>query len=753
MLQVIKLYYFYKFSKITRGVFVLLFSQGLSIYPLLAQKDSLLPHKDFELSVEDMLETDNTQRKTRGVVSLSRREESIFEAPFAASVITREEIVQSGALSIPEALRLLPGVIVRETSAGNFDVNIRGLNNLPPNGGFQEQDNRNSLVMIDGRPVYNYFSGGTFWETLPVSIQDIEKIELVRGPVSALYGPNAVTGAINIITRYPETEGAYTNASVELGNQGTLRASNVFGFRFGDRLSILGSANITHRDRQSDDFYSLVSNEFAPTPVGFTNYLTPAPLTLSEEAFASNYPNVERSIERLAMNAYVRWLPLDKAQLDLKVGFEESQVIRPYAENGYTPHSQMRSESWYVDLFTRIGNNTFHLSRQQGEQEPGINVLGLHYNFNLTDAEYNYFLTLGNLNVEPGLNYRRITYDDTPYQGNTGDGFLNASRTIEDVGASLRLDYKKNRWRIIGAIRADKFNFPNDWVLSYQTVLNYNIDNRHLFWAMYGSASRSPFMLDMFTNIRDESVVETPGGSMGSLIVGLGNTDLKLFNTRSMEVGYRFKPNDKFQLALEGFYTEGQDLALSTQGFNFDNPDANNAINILVKFENIDLIARQLGFTFSAEYKSRKIQLRPFVTWQQTNISNFSPFITRPDSDPTGAQNTSVQSDIDNYQATPTLYGGFLGNYLINQRFSINLNAYFFTNQVLTNRVDNLNDLESNPARVKGKAIVNMKVLFKPVRQLSMFVNLRNLLAQNSFEYYYTDTIGTTFTVGFNYEF
>ncbi len=106
----------------------------------------------------------------------SKKEESLFDAPLSSSVITRREIINSGATSIMEALRLAPGMIVREQTPGNFDIHIRGFDQVPPNSLFPYFVNTLSLVMIDNRPVYNYFNGGTFWETFPIELIDVEKI-------------------------------------------------------------------------------------------------------------------------------------------------------------------------------------------------------------------------------------------------------------------------------------------------------------------------------------------------------------------------------------------------------------------------------------------------------------------------------------------------------------------------------------------------------------------------------------------------
>src|SRR5687767_615534 len=119
------------------------------------------------------------------IISVSKKAEFLFDAPLSATVVTKEEISRAGCTSIMEALRLVPGMIVREQSNGNYDIYLRGMDNAPPNAPF-EGGSTTTLVMIDDRPIYNYLRGGTFWETLPIDINDVEKIEVVRGPAGAL---------------------------------------------------------------------------------------------------------------------------------------------------------------------------------------------------------------------------------------------------------------------------------------------------------------------------------------------------------------------------------------------------------------------------------------------------------------------------------------------------------------------------------------------------------------------------------------
>jgi iron complex outermembrane receptor protein len=186
----------------------------------------------------------------KDVVSASKKVESSFEAPLSTSVISHDEIMASGARSVEEALRLVPGLIVREKTNGNFDVHIRGNDNLPPHHMLLYSENSITLVMIDGRPVYNYVHGGTFWETLPIGITDIDRIEVVRGPSSALYGPNAVSGVVNIITKEYKSKELKVDADIQAGSQGTVISSFGVGKGISDKLAVRVTANVENHGQK-----------------------------------------------------------------------------------------------------------------------------------------------------------------------------------------------------------------------------------------------------------------------------------------------------------------------------------------------------------------------------------------------------------------------------------------------------------------------------------------------------------------------
>ena len=143
------------------------------------------------------------------VFSLSKKRENAFDAPSATYVLSSEDIRRSGATSIPEALRLVPGIQVARMDGNKWAITSRG---------FDRQFANKLLVMIDGRTVYTPLFSGVFWDVQDYVIEDIDRIEVVRGPGGTIWGANAVNGVINIITKSAaQTQGAYVSQIV--GNQ------------------------------------------------------------------------------------------------------------------------------------------------------------------------------------------------------------------------------------------------------------------------------------------------------------------------------------------------------------------------------------------------------------------------------------------------------------------------------------------------------------------------------------------------------
>ncbi|TMA43362.1 MAG: tetratricopeptide repeat protein [Deltaproteobacteria bacterium] len=188
-----------------------------------------------ESSAEDIFEEQ--------VVTASARSSSETKSPASLTVITGDEIRMSGAATVPEILRRVPGIDIAEMNPSDTNVSIRGFNRRLAN---------KVLVLVDGRSVYQDFLGGTFWPLIDVNIQDIDRIEVIRGPGSALYGANAFSGVVNIITRTGD-EIAGARAAVQAGDHRTFQGAITTGGKTG-KLTYKTSFAYERADKWTRDF-------------------------------------------------------------------------------------------------------------------------------------------------------------------------------------------------------------------------------------------------------------------------------------------------------------------------------------------------------------------------------------------------------------------------------------------------------------------------------------------------------------------
>jgi len=151
------------------------------------------PQSDLtQVSIENLMDME--------VTSVSKKEQKLSQVAAAIFVITQEDIRSSGALNIADLLRMVPGLDVAQINANTWAISARGFNSEFSSG---------LLVMIDGRNVYTATFGGVYWDVLNVPLEDIERIEVIRGPGGTSWGANAVNGVINVITKKAsETRGA-----------------------------------------------------------------------------------------------------------------------------------------------------------------------------------------------------------------------------------------------------------------------------------------------------------------------------------------------------------------------------------------------------------------------------------------------------------------------------------------------------------------------------------------------------------------
>lgn len=739
----------------------------------------------------------------KDVTSASKREESSFDAPLSTSVISYDDIIESGATTIEEALRLIPGLIVREKTNGNYDVHIRGNDNVPPGNMLLYSENSMSLVMIDNRVVYNYAHGGAFWETLPIGIEDIDRIEVIRGPASALYGPNAVTGVIHIITKKFDYEKKHLNINAQLGTQRTKIVSLNTGLRAGEKFNINLSGNYQYRDRFQEDFYLWERQIYVPAD-SLTTMAIPSSLPnarpYEERPLDVRFPDPLLGRENYCVNLALFYNMNERVQFDFSSGYQNSNSITTPLDNPYYSLTRRTSETKYINFKTKAYGFNAQLSYLFGPQDVAVDVLGMQYELRTLDATLEYDYKWKNLGIRPGISYRQANYNDEEYVDiSMNEGFLNGDRKLSTFSYGLRLEYNVlDKLRLIGALRADKYNYPAKTYLTYQAIASYNINDKNMIRGVYSRANRSPFMVDVYANFDwyrvtlEQNPSLTPYLPTGGHFYFEGNKDLKLATMDMIELGYRVKPVKQVQVDFEAFYNRTTNfdwfqldtlnalifMPISLLDYSPVGPPVQDPIpyNAVFTYRNLDLVAKQFGASISLmTVVNENLYFKVFGTIQQTRLENYKPLtvnesiyemineaamnnrlIAPPEIVPGTVDDTitmtglaalkfggSYQPDSTisiTHKATPQFYGGLMINYRILNRVNINLNLYGYGKQYLSHSFET--------GAVEPKLISNLKISYNIWKKSSIYFNARNLLNNRNREFAFVDDIGGLYLFG-----
>jgi iron complex outermembrane receptor protein len=715
------------------------------------------------------------------IESASKRSESVFDSPFSADVITRDMIQKAGARTIAEALRLLPGMIVYETTTGNFDVHIRGFDNSQPGSILPDLVSSTMLIMIDYRVVYNYLLGGTYWGSLPIDIIDVERIELVRGPVAGLYGPNAVTGVINIITRKPTSNGLYANAQAQGAvsshdpqwkNDFTLGQRSVsarIGYKY-NSLSGGASANYQSYDRFDDRLYCYLSGKQVAAK-DLVNYLTHRVIGETDANDAHlTYPEPWLGYRAVASTAFVAYEPTDKLSFVLNGGYQETRSLNQYLNSLYSPLNTYDIESWYLDLRSRFYDFTFQASFVAGhellpgnksELLDGTTRERYDYTFNTLDLILDYDFVWEWLRVRPGVSYRRAQYSGVPFSTWDGDNELEDSKAISSVAVSVALEQAPwKRLRFNEAVRLDvyfdrteKRYYPfnqTDPITkhgrlvypSYQFAITYTPADDHILRVTYGHASRSPSLLDSFFN-----GPPNPNYLNGQI---RGNNALNLLTFDTLELGYRTRFTPQTDMSIEVFGTYAHD---------FSNLYLHTIVpSIILEYDNLNLKEWQVGATVSVGFTVARVQGRVFATVQHTRLEGLAPDISNAllvfntsynPQDPKNQKNT-------NHEATPDLFGGFYLNIQPLDKLNLNVNGYYLSRRTQINtEIPTQNPSEpsiSGRIDIQQSFLLNTKVSYNFWNGLTAFINMRNLFNINKPEFAWGDPNHFLCFIGLQYD-
>ena len=399
----------------------------------------------------------------KNVSSASKTEESSFTSPLSSTVITRDEMRTWGVTTIEEALRLIPGMIVTEKTNGVYDIQVRGLNNIPDNNMLLYTENSNTLLMVDSRPVQNYAMGALTFEMLPIDIEDVERIEVVRGASGALYGANAVTGVINIITTKPDASATVVSGDVQMGTGNTFIGNVALRKAASDKFAFGVSVNFQRRDRPTSDLYVIPAqgvyyalDDNAPTS-GTTKlqsafaadleanggslrdfsaggWISPDELqnlrqiykqTDGGNTYVSIYDCLEPETPASEMfansslarrsegyNGYLTFTPATDVRIDLTGGYQRSFVNTTPVGDDYFSFNGREVKGGYVALSANVKDLSLLVNYSGGPQDYAVGVPGFKVKSNIFNASAEYDFHIGDLTVRPGLFYQNIYYED-----------------------------------------------------------------------------------------------------------------------------------------------------------------------------------------------------------------------------------------------------------------------------------------------------------------------------------------------------
>ncbi len=665
----------------------------------------------FDLSLNDLAKVK--------VTTPSKKSEVLMGSVSSVATINGEDIKKAGCRSIPEALRLLPGVQVREMSPGNYDVHIEGMDNLLPLGQqLTISNNALTLVMIDNRPVYNHFHGGTFWETLPIGIEDIDRIELVKGPNSALYGPNAVAGVINIITKLNnKQESSNGSGTLELAGNGYQRLSIYKDSKINDNWFVGMSGNAYNEQRFTDLYFT-----------DSRGYIPRDSLRFLSGSGRDRYPHPDLSLRKYGGNVFARYESGQNTFL-ISGGMQDSESQKPYVYNQQSPLSTNRSNSQYLAVDGTLGNQFFtNLSYQRGKQETE-GISGWEYEYNVIDAAADYFVDMEGLEIRPGVNFRLAVFNDKKAVElfGTDRAFLGQRRMITTISPHLRLEKSFGGTKFVAAGSVDLFNTPNQKPFNYQFGVLQRLSKSMVIRMSASNSYQGSFVLNSYY----EQIFD-----FGPLqVIQIGNQNLKLLNSREFELGLRFNPGDQLLLELEAHSRYMKDFSLLMN-------TVNTPSVFQIEYQNIPLLAHQIAATLNAQWQfNPNLYVKGYLTIQETELQHAA------------ATNDNYQdSQLQTNRAhavSPVVFGGTYGVWRFNKLFSLSSQFYFFGKQKITEE----QTTSFTPVTLRDQELYSVKLIAHLSDEAVFSIGARNLFSGDEPQFLGMDPIDKRIILGFSVNF
>jgi len=553
-------------------------------WSLQAQEKNIVDTRDLtSLNLDELMNVK--------VTSASKKEERLFSTAAAVYVITREEIRRSGMESIPELLRLAPGLDVARIDGTKWAISVRGFN-----GRFSNK----LLVLIDGRSVYSPETSGVYWEVQDVLLEDIERIEVIRGPGGTLWGANAVNGVINIITsRAEDTKGGLVTVSsgTEERGYGSIR----YGGKIGEGA-----------------YYRV-----------YGKYFNHVGLVGASGRTANDGHNGLRGGGR------IDWRLNDRDSLTLEGDVYESQLREnptaitldaPFAPPVNRPGDFSGGD--FLGRWTRILSERSSLALQVYYDRFNRDIFELGASVDTVDFDFQHHISLGTRNdLVWGFDYRHVRHQTagstaTPVQLNPN----NESTRLFSVFVEDEITLVQDRLRLMIGSKLEHYKDLGD------TSAEFNVEpsarmlwtpQRHqTVWAAVSRAVRTPARSD--TDIRGSySAFPSPDG-LPNILAFFGNQNFKSETVLAYETGYRIQPGNKLSLDIAAFYNIYDRLQTFEPGTPFFEAEPQPHVIIPIVFDNLmrgDTYGIETAANFDASavwrlsgsYSYLRMQLRPYA--------------------------------------------------------------------------------------------------------------------------------------------
>ncbi len=487
-----------------------------------SEAPSLLASADLtSLSLEQLMDME--------VTSVTKTPERRSQSAAAIYVLTADDIRRSGATSIPEALRLVPGVEVSRINSSQWSIGIRG---------FATGLSRYTLVLIDGRSVYSPLFAGTYWDAQDTTLEDIDRIEVIRGPGGSLWGSNAVNGVINIITKSSkDTQGMLASAG-----GGTEERS--FGdLRYGGQIGEGGHYRVYGKYFDRGASFSDAGDGFDAWQGGRGGFRSDWDLEDKQTLTVQGDYYLENTGVRKVMPIYTP--PFSQAVEDHTGVFGGNVMGR-----------------WNRDLGDEASASFQLYYDRTGRQDPS-----LYQDVDTVDGEFQHTLSPAWAQKWTyGFGYRFISdhtvgLDQPVFQFKP----THKKQALMNVFAQDQIALVRDRLTLTLGAKSERNDYTG-WENQPNARLAWTPTERQTVWSAVSRAIRTPSRLDREPDITFAVVPPSPMFPVTSAARYVPNDAYLSEKLMAYELGYRAQPAESLMTSVDGFYNRYDDI----QSLNLD---------------------------------------------------------------------------------------------------------------------------------------------------------------------------------------